>query len=39
MKFIVIDGIDGSGKDTQAKLIYNDFLKKRKEKGRIGGKN
>ncbi|MGL4669458.1 MAG: hypothetical protein ACRCVG_02515 [Methanobacteriaceae archaeon] len=32
MKFIVIDGIDGSGKDTQAKLIYNEFLKKESEK-------
>jgi dTMP kinase len=25
MKFIVIDGLDGSGKDTQAKMLYNDF--------------
>lgn len=32
MKFIVIDGIDGSGKDTQAKLIYNEFLKKESKK-------
>jgi len=27
MKFIVIDGIDGSGKDTQAKLIYEKYSK------------
>ncbi|MGL6297819.1 MAG: hypothetical protein ACRC1M_01490 [Methanobacteriaceae archaeon] len=38
MKFIVIDGIDGSGKDTQAKLIYNEFLKKEKKKEELGKK-
>ena len=27
MKFIVIDGIDGSGKDTQAKLIFEKYGK------------
>lgn len=26
MKFIVIDGIDGSGKDTQAKFIYERYI-------------
>jgi len=26
MKFIVIDGIDGSGKDTQAKFIYEKYI-------------
>lgn len=28
MKFIVIDGLDGSGKDTQAKLIQQKYLSK-----------
>jgi len=26
MKFIVVDGIDGSGKDTQAKFIYGGYI-------------
>jgi len=26
MKFIVVDGIDGSGKDTQAKFIYEKYM-------------
>ena len=28
MKFIVVDGIDGSGKDTQAKFIYENYIDK-----------
>ncbi|WP_409199348.1 thymidylate kinase [Methanobrevibacter sp. DSM 116169] len=28
MKFIVIDGLDGAGKDTQAQLIYEDYKNK-----------
>jgi len=28
MKFIVIDGLDGAGKDTQSQLLYNDYKQK-----------
>ena len=28
MRFIVVDGLDGSGKDTQSKLLYEEFSKK-----------
>jgi dTMP kinase len=27
MRFIVVDGLDGSGKDTQSKLLYDKFSK------------
>jgi len=28
MKFIVIDGLDGAGKDTQSQLLYNEYKQK-----------
>ena len=28
MRYIVIDGLDGSGKDTQANLIQEKYLRK-----------
>lgn len=28
MRFIVVDGLDGSGKSTQARIIYNKYLNK-----------